>query len=361
MHASMNQSFAAPEDRGVHLTQEMKAILRVPYVLRHVPVSAITSLLPYSHAPAPGDIALARLEKIGKNTRLELASGRACELHVGDLMAVVFGNRYATHQFEGYAESDKDACDLLSMGGVCGIVKSRNERVPEPSKLRLVGLLGDAKGRPLRLCDFVPPESTAAAWPFVAVVCGSAMDSGKTHTAVHMILGLQRGRRRVASVKLTGTAAGRDLWKATDTGACAALDFVDGGYPSTYLCSLGELLALHRRLISHAASKGADWVVVEIADGLLQPETSHLLKSPTFRETVDAWVFTTCDALGAVGGLSLLKQWGITPAAISGLISTSPLAMREAHAATGVQCVTAEQLASGSLNDLLLELAGNRD
>jgi len=203
--ASMNQSLADPEDRGVHLTQEMKAILRIPYVLRHVPVSAITTLLPYPNSPAPGDIALARLERIGKNTRLELASGRPCELHVGDLMAVAFGNRYATHQFEGYAQSEEDACDLLSMGGVCGIVKSRNERVPDPSKLRLVGLLGDAQGRPLRLCDFVPPESTATAWPFVAVVCGSAMDSGKTHTAVHMILGLQRGMRRVQYTSMSRT------------------------------------------------------------------------------------------------------------------------------------------------------------
>jgi len=128
------------------------------------------------------------------------------------------------------------------------------------------------------------------------------------------------------------------LWKTLDTGACVALDFVDGGYPSTYLCSLTELLALHHRLVSHAASRGADWVVVEIADGLLQRETSQLLQSAAFRETVDAWVFATNDALGAVGGLSVLRTWGITPAAISGILTASPLAMREAQAATGVPC-----------------------
>lgn len=36
-----------------------------------------------------GRHALARLEKIGKNARLELANGRPASLHEGDLLAVV--------------------------------------------------------------------------------------------------------------------------------------------------------------------------------------------------------------------------------------------------------------------------------
>jgi len=86
-----------------------------------------------------------------------------------------------------------------------------------------------------------------------------------------------------------------------------------------------------------------------------------LLQSAAFRETVDAWVFATNDALGAVGGLSVLRTWGITPAAISGILTASPLAMREAQAATGVPCLTADQLANGSLNQHLQELARDCD
>src|SRR5215510_655615 len=119
------------------LTAEMRSALRVPYALRR------------AECPQPGDIVAARLEKIGKNTRLELASGRTCTLREGDLLAVVFGNRYATEQFEGYARCDGELCDLLSMGGVCGLVTSRHEKIPEPSKLRQLGALGDAQGRPL--------------------------------------------------------------------------------------------------------------------------------------------------------------------------------------------------------------------
>src|SRR2546430_4529439 len=44
---------------------------------------------------------------IGKNMALDLASGRRCKLHNGDLIGAVFGHRYATLQFEGYARSDR--------------------------------------------------------------------------------------------------------------------------------------------------------------------------------------------------------------------------------------------------------------
>src|SRR5437773_11304884 len=128
----MNQTSVDQEEPMALLTDDMKATLRVPYALRHVPVSRICSLLPYGRCPRPGDIVLAQLEKIGKNTRLELVSGRTCNLHVGDLLAVAFGNRYATQQFEGYAQSEDDCCDLLSMGGVCGLVKTRHAAVAEP-------------------------------------------------------------------------------------------------------------------------------------------------------------------------------------------------------------------------------------
>ena len=339
----------------MRLTDEMKTNLRRPFVLRRVPEARISCLLPCPPSPEPGDVVLTRLEKIGKNTRLELATGRTCNLHEGDLLALVFGNRYATRQFEGYARSDGEFCDLLSMGGVCGLVKSKCDGVAEPSKLRLLGALGDDQGQALKLRNFGVSSLTDSSRPRVIVVCGSEMDSGKTQTAASLIIGLRRKNHRVAAVKLTGTAAGRDFWRFMDAGACAALDFVDGGHPSTYLCPLNELLDLNRTLVAHAASMGAEWVVIEIADGLLQRETAVLLKSPAFKSTVDAWVFATSDPLGAVGGMHMLRTWGITPVAMSGLISMSPLAMAEAQAGTGVACMTIVQLESGMLNSRLLD------
>jgi len=99
------------------LSYDAKSNVRVPYALRRVPQENLSGLLPPSEPPQSGDIALAKVEKIGRNTNLELPSGRRCALYVGDLMVGVFGNRYATMQFEGYARTDGEHCDLLSIAG----------------------------------------------------------------------------------------------------------------------------------------------------------------------------------------------------------------------------------------------------
>src|SRR5262249_25637207 len=112
--------------------------------------------------------------------------------------------------------------------------------------------------------------------------------------------------------------------------------------------------------VAQARSRGADWVVMEVADGLLQRETAALLQSAVFRESVDAWVFATNDPLAAFGGAGILRRWGITPVAISGVITMSPLATQEARASTGVDCLTAGELEDGLLNGRLLELAAYR-
>src|SRR5438445_13695461 len=111
------------------LTEEVKGSIRISYALRRLPEDRIASVLPCPDSPQAGDIVLAELEKIGKNASLELPNGRRCNLHEGDRLAVVFGNRYATMQFEGYVRADGRGCDLLSMGGVCGLVASKHASV----------------------------------------------------------------------------------------------------------------------------------------------------------------------------------------------------------------------------------------
>lgn len=119
------------------LTDDLKARMRIPYALRRVPEANFASLAPLD-AVERGDIALARIEKIGKNGGLELPTGRRSTLHEGDVLAVVFGNRYATRQFEGYARTDGDRCHMLSMGGLAGMVASKHASVADPTKLHLL-------------------------------------------------------------------------------------------------------------------------------------------------------------------------------------------------------------------------------
>jgi hypothetical protein len=347
---------------GKPLPPAVRSAVRVSYGLRRVPASRWHMLLPRRDPPQVGDVALARVEAVGKNTALDLASGRRCKLHSGDLIGVVFGHRYATLQFEGYARSDGDHCDLLSGGGLCGLVASKHDTMPDPTRLRIEGALGDERGQPLRLQNFTVRErsSTGLKRPKVAVVLGTSMDSGKTHTALSVIQGLERRGVAVAGIKLTGTAAGTDTLAMLDAGACVALDFVDGGLPSTFRCTVGDLLDLYRLLLDHAAAQSAEWAVVEIADGVIQGETAALLASTRFLSTVEAWFLAANDALGALGAVGLLRPKGIVPLAISGMVSRSALARREVETATGIPCVAAAELQAGALNARLLAAAPPR-
>src|SRR5713101_322464 len=208
------------------LPEETKACMKVAYIARQVPRAALHTQLAVPSNPSPGEVVLARVEKIGKNTTLELVEGRRCTLHEGDLVVVAFGNRYATLQFEAYARSDGDRCDLLSMGGLCGLVESRHDSVSEPSKLRIIGAIGDETGKPVRLSDHAlsPVLSPRRAAPRVIGVCGTSMDAG----------------------------------------AAPAFDFIDAGYPSTYLCSTEELMDIYGILVSQATAQRADCIVIEI-------------------------------------------------------------------------------------------------
>ena len=328
--------------------------MRFPYSLRHVPRERLAGLTEVSESPAPGDIVLASVERIAKNSALELNDGRRSSLHEGDIIAAVFGNRYATLQFEGLAGKDGDSCDLLSMGGLCGLVQTKHGKVADPTRLKLIGAITDKQGRPLTMRGYRLQPSPVDSRPHITVVCGSSMDAGKTHTAMSIIKGLSKAGKTVAGIKLTGTATGKDTWNMLDAGACVALDFVDGGYPSTYLCGHDELLELHHLLVDHAASHGADYVVIEIADGLLQRETSMLLQSVVFSATVDSWVFAGGDPMSAESGVRMMRNWGIEPIAVSGVLTMSSLNIREVEAATGMGCVKSAELQAGWLNDHLV-------
>jgi hypothetical protein len=225
--------------------------------------------------------------------------------------------------------------------------------IAEPTKLRSLGAIGDAEGRPLRLRDFALLRVSAASQPRVIVVCGTSMDAGKTHTAMSLIVGLRRRGERVAAIKLTGTASGRDTWNLLDAGACPTLDFVDGGFPSTYLCSLDSLLQLYSLLLAHAASQDAAFVVIEIADGLLQEETAAFLQCPAFTTSVSAWLLATSDPLAATGGRVRVPRLGYRTAGYFRPNFDEPAWHAGGPSGHRIKCVTAEELQHSELNERL--------
>src|SRR5690606_20885374 len=98
----------------------------------------------------------------------------------------------------------------------------------------------------------------------------------------------------------------------------------------------------------------AYWVA-EISDGILQRETAMLLRSDAVRSRIHRLVFSASDALGAIGGLTVLRdQFGLVPDAISGRLTGSPLMVRELRANTDIPIFDNRAEDVGPLRQILL-------
>jgi len=189
-------------------------------------------------------------------------------------------------------------------------------------------------------------DAKIKAAPRVVAVLGTSMNSGKSTTLASLVRGLTQAELRVAAGKATGTGAGGDPGMFVDAGASAVLDFTDFGYPSTYRLSPAEVRDLFCSLVVELSAEGPDVVIVEIADGLHQRETAALLADPVLRHIVDRVVFAATDALSAQAGLEALRAIGLPVAAVSGRLTASPLATREALASLDVPVIVTEMLTS---------------
>ena len=170
------------------------------------------------------------------------------------------------------------------------------------------------------------------------------MNSGKTTTAQQLVHALARGGYRVGATKVTGTGSGGDYWMMMDAGAYRTLDFTDVGFASTYQVDMAAVECKSAELIDHLAASGCEAIVVEVADGLFQRETAQLLQSEVFRSRIDGVLFTARDAIGAMGGYQRLCLLDLNVIGISGRLTCSPLATREAASACSAPILTLEQL-----------------
>jgi hypothetical protein len=167
-------------------------------------------------------------------------------------------------------------------------------------------------------------------------VIGTSMNSGKTTIIHFLVRGLSRAGVRAGVTKVTGTGSGNDYWVMIDAGAHLMLDFTDAGLASTYRQPMHQVERTFVELLDHLTASGTDVNFVEIADGIYQRETSRLIESEVFRSSVDVVLFAAADAMGAAAGVAHLRGLGLEVAAVSGRITRSPLATREAERALGL-------------------------
>jgi hypothetical protein len=321
------------------------------YVTRRVGVG--TRLGGVVARPRLGDFVVASVVSLGAHDHLESPAGRRMRLYPGDLVVGAWGNRYATDFFEGYLPCPGDAVHLLTSGGLVGSVASAHVSKEAPTELEVLGPLCNADGCVLSTDDVaLAPLVTRRAELGTIVVLGSAMNAGKTTTTSAIVRGLVRAGLCVGAGKVTGSGSGKDHWAYVDAGASMVSDFLDFGMPSTFGYPPERLVNTMFSIRDWAVGQGADAVVLEIADGVLQEETRALAsRLPGFADQV---VLAVGDALGAIAGIEVLARLGVSVRLVSGVVTASPLAVREAVAATGLPVLTPGELAGGAAMDLLV-------
>jgi len=327
---------------------------KAAYNTRRIDTDKIASLLTGEVSPRAGDLVLAEVVRLGQHKRIELGHGRRATLFPGDEVIICYGNRYAPDQFEAEIPADLGECHLVAAGGVASSCLSRNSKIRAPTRIRPIGLLADAAGKRINMSDWALPAlpPLRSNIPVVTVV-GTSMNAGKTTTAANMIKGLSRAGLKVGAAKVTGTGAGGDVWLMKDSGAAAVYDFTDAGYVSTHLTPISELENIASNLLMQLVQDAVDVVVLEVADGLLQEETSGLLRSEKFRAMIDSVIFSAGDAMGAHHGVEWLRQNDIPVIAVSGALTASPLARREAQQIIDLPVLGTAELSSAEIVGLL--------
>ena len=330
------------------------------WVMRTIPHDlAIVWGAPQS--PGIGAVMLCEVVRTGIHGRVETADGARMKMYAGDRIACVVGNRYATSLLEAIGSVDGDRIDLVSASGVCGRVLARSRDAGTPTKLRVIGQAFTG-GVAVNVRDYqMQATHETSHEPRWIVVVGSAMDSGKTTACASLIRGLAVAGHRVGAAKITGTASARDFGSFRDAGARPVIDFLDGGWASTAGCDEEQLIELLDLLSGTLRAATVDWAVLEIADGLLQPETNILLTRLRAHLHQPQIVLTVNESLAAIAGVRHLHDLGHHVSAISGVVTNSPLARREIELAVALPCVATSDLgrrfADGSLGEFATEPA----
>lgn len=323
----MNGSIPTILDR--HRVLKTKAA----YTTRRIPYDDMQTLVSGEVTPKAGDLVLARVEKVGQHQRIELATGRRSRLFVGDEILLCIGNRYAPDQFEALIPEGLGECAMVAAGGIAAQVRCRSQRVNNATVITALGLVGDGEGNVLNLERYALPKmKPSSPRQVVLAVSGTAMNAGKTETVINLIKGLVRSGYRVGAAKVTGTGAGGDVWAAIDAGADPVLDFTDVGLASTYQVAPERVERAALDLLGYLSESEAEIIILELADGLLQTETARLLECHRFTSALDGVIFAAGDAMGAAAGMEWLQGKHLNVLGASGILTQSPLAMRELEA-----------------------------
>jgi hypothetical protein len=279
--------------------------------------------------PSAGDVIV--VKALGESVtygNLELPTGRLAKISRNDILLGVLGKRRALKGFVGdVPENVKtgDRLHLLNMGGLIGICKGHHSSLSDAIEVEVLGIACDENRAVLNISDnaLLSSDFLKGSAP-VVMIAGTSMNSGKTVAATEIIKQATHAGLRVAGAKMSGVACLRDTLNMQDHGAIATASFLDCGLPSTV--GIEDLAPTAKAILNHLNTFAPDLIVVELGDGILGGySVDSILKDSEIRKATSVFVFCASDYVGVVGGITVLKDFGIEIDVIAGSVTDSQM------------------------------------
>ena len=262
---------------------------------------------------------------------IECTNGEMLPVEPGDRVIGAFGDRAATLEGVG---SWRDVADgdmhAMTGAGLFGRFTSFSKLLPRSMSMRYIGhvLRG---GEKVVMRDFaIVAEPKSLDIPAILLV-GTSMSAGKTMTgkfACQILTGL--GYEVIGS-KLTGAGRYRDIVHFRNHGATEVYDFVDAGLPSTVVPE-AEFRSAIRPLISHIASRDADFLVVEAGASPLEPYNGAAAID-MLGDSVQCVILCASDPYAVVG---VQQAYGLQPDLVAGPATNTTAALDLVKKLTGI-------------------------
>jgi hypothetical protein len=332
-------------------------------------LSKTVSVIAENLSPKSGDVVVVRaLSESVTYGNLELPNGRLAKINRNDILLGVLGKRRALKGFFGDVPTkikSGDKLHLLNMGGVIGVCSGHHSRLSDAIEVEVLGAVISEQlsvnSSFLNIADNALKSSNSLneSAPIV-IIAGTCMNSGKTVAATEIVKQASHAGLRVAGAKMSGVACLRDTLNMQDCGAFATASFLDCGLPSTV--GVDDLAPIAKAILNKLNDSNPDLIVVELGDGIVGGySVDSLLFDEEIKNATASFIFCASDYVGVIGGIEVLKRFGITIDVIAGSVTDSQSGEDFVVENFGIKAGNARRNGLGLFELLNFETARRRD
>lgn len=282
-------------------------------------------------SPKAGDVVVVKaLTESVTYGNLELPSGRLAKINRNDVLLGVLGKRRALKGFFGDVPETIKAGDklhLLNMGGVIGVCSGHHSSLSDAIEVKVLGAVISEQlsvsSSFLNIAEnALTPTYTLKPSAPVVIIAGTCMNSGKTVAATEIVKQASHHGLKVAGAKMSGVACLRDTLNMQDCGASVTASFLDCGLPSTV--GIDDLAPIAKAILNKLNESKPDLIVVELGDGIVGGySVDSILLDEEIKNATASFVFCASDYVGVIGGIEVLKRFGISIDVVAGSVTDS--------------------------------------